>query len=654
MKKVIGVFFILFNITLGFSQTNEVLFTIDDKPFYSDEFLRVYNKNLNLVKDDSQKDLDTYLDLYIAYKLKVEKAKKLGLQNEAKYQSELNSYRTQLAKNYINDSKITEELVQQAYDRTLEEVKASHILILVDENAAPKDTLAAYNKISDIKKRIAKGEDFAKLAEELSEDPSAKMNKGDLGYFSVFRMVYPFENAAYNTSVGKVSDIFRTRFGYHILQVTDKRKNRGEIEVKHIMLLNPKETTAEANKEVKGKIYDIYKKLQQGESFEELAQQFSDDKSTAGKGGLLQRFGSGQLTSQEFENVAFSLQNPDDFSEPFQSQFGWHIVKLVKKYPVKSFDDMKYELENRIKNDSRSLLITNSLNKKLKTKYTIERNEDLYKQIVKSVDDSYYQSEWKKAENSKAYEATLLTINNDKRLKGSYFLQYLESMQKSPSHINPIQKLVADYYEKWINLQLTTYYDENLETEFPEFHYVMEEYRDGLLLFDLMEKEIWEKAKNDTIGLEKFYNTNKNSYFWNNRYDVDLYSSTNKKNIGKVQKYLKNNKKADYIKAKLNTKEEISVMEKSRVFEENDDDISFLNLPKMGVSEIGKSGNYYFVAKVKAFLPKANKTIEECRGKLSSDYQQYLEDNWVSSLKKDFKVNVNRPVFEKLKLKIKN
>ena len=184
---------------LGNAQSvkREVLFTIDEQPYYTDEFSRVYNKNLDLVKDESQKDLTQYLELFIGYKLKIAKANKLGLQNGDSYKNELSSYRTQLSKNYLSDSKVTKELVEEGYQRSLKEVKAAHILLTCDENAAPEDTLKAYNKIVDIRNRVLKGEDFGKLAIEFSQDPSAKDNKGDLGYFSAFRMVYAFESAAF-------------------------------------------------------------------------------------------------------------------------------------------------------------------------------------------------------------------------------------------------------------------------------------------------------------------------------------------------------------------------------------------------------------------------------------------------------------------------
>lgn len=651
MKKVVVFLFVLVNSLMSFAQqkNNEVLFTIEETPFYTDEFTRVYNKNLELVKDDSQKDLNNYLDLFIGYKLKVEKAKKLGLQNNTKYQNELNSYRNQLAKNYLNDSKVTNQLVEEAYNRMKEEVRASHILVMVDESASPKDTLRAYNKVLDIKKRLKAGEKFEDLAAKFSEDPSAKMNKGDLGYFSAFRMVYPFESAAYNTEVGKLSKIVRTRFGYHLIKVTDKRQNKGDVTVKHIMLLKPKNLAAEEVQKVEDNINDIYKKIQQGESFEELAKQFSDDKSTAPKGGLLQRFGAGQLTSQEFEDVAFSLKEKGEVSKPFMSQFGWHIVMLVEKHPLQSLTELKHEIEGKIKRDDRSRLITNSLVNRLSKNYTREKNSKLYNKIVKSVDDSYYTMSWEQPKNAKDFNTTLLTINKDKKVTGSAFLNFLESQQKNGLKTVPASALVDELFTQWSDEQLIQYYNENLEREVPEFNYVMEEYRDGLLLFDLMEKEIWNRAKNDTIGAQKYYQNHINKYMWKDRYNVDIYSSTEKSFVEKSQKYIKKGKSIETIKSKINKKEKVNVMVKSGLFEADYDVLPELTIENTGATKIAKKGNYYFVANVKSIKPKEAKALEECRGAVVSDYQQYLEDNWVNELKKEFTVKVNQDVFNKIK-----
>ncbi|NNT72037.1 peptidylprolyl isomerase [Flavobacterium sp. IMCC34852] len=643
----LGLFFLMSLDGIGQNNSKEVLFTINDKPYYTDEFSRVYKKNLELVKDESQKDLNQYLELFVGYKLKVNKAYKLGLQDNPKYQSELKSYRTQLAKNYFNDTKITQELVQEGYNRLQKEVKASHILIMVDENATPEDTLKAYKKIEDISRKAIEGADFGALAIQFSEDPSAKENKGDLGYFTAFRMVYAFENAAYNTPKGKVSKIIRTRFGYHILKVEDVRNNRGEVTVAHIMILNPKPEDTDQDK-AKNTINDIYKKIQQGEKFEDLAKQFSEDKSSSSKGGVLNKFGSGQLSSEEFENVAFSLQQANEVSQPFQSQFGWHIVKLIQKHPVRSLDEMKNELETKVGKDDRSKKITASLNEKLRKKYTYKKDNKQYAILAKLVTDDFYESKWKQPENAKEYTTPLLTINA-KKIEGKTFLEFIDKQQKSGMTVKPLAKLVDALYEKFLEAQLTAYYDDNLENEFTEFANVMEEYRDGLLLFDLMEKEIWERAKTDSIGLQKFYDEHKSEHQWKNRVEATVLSSTKIEEIKKALNMLKKNTEVQAIKEKLNINNVVNVMSNSGVFEEGNDALPKSTRFEVGISEIVKEGEYYFVTKVDKVMPKSIKTLDECRGKIVNDYQQYLEQRWVDDLKQEFTVKVNKEVFEKVK-----
>lgn len=630
----------------------EVLFTIDDKPYYTDEFSRVYNKNLDLVKDESQKDLTQYLELFIGYKLKITKANKIGLQNGEAYKTELASYRTQLSKNYLSDSKVTKELVEEGYQRSLKEIKAAHILLLVDENAAPEDTLKAYNKLLEIRQRALAGEDFGKLATENSQDPSAKDNGGDLGYFSSFRMVYAFENAAYKTAVGKISMPIRTRFGFHIIKVEDSRDNRGEVTVAHIMILNPKEDTPEEKAKAKKNIEDIYQKLQQGESFESLAKQFSDDKSSSSKGGVLARFGSGQLSSEEFENAAFALTPEKPMSAPFQSKFGWHIVKLIEKHPVRTFDEMKVELENKVSKDDRSRLITNSLNEKLRKKYAIKRDDKVYNALAKVVTNDYYDNKWELPADTKVFDKKLFAVA-DKMVTGTNFLIYLKTQQKAGITLKPIAKLVDTNYQKFVDEQLTAYYTDHLETEFPDFSNVMDEYRDGLLLFDLMEKEIWDRSKTDTIGLKKFYDNQKFVYQWKNRVDVVIASSTNMDIIKKAQKMMKQNVAPEKIKEALNPKDKVLVMTNSGIFEEGNDALPKTLKFEVGVSEIIKEGEYYFVTKVNKVLPAGEKMLEECKGKVINDYQQYLEQNWVEELKKEFTIITFPDVFERVKKELK-
>lgn len=648
-QLLLGFLIVTSCVSIAQNTTKKVLFTINETPYYTDEFKRVYNKNIDLVKDESQKDLNQYLNLYLGYKLKINKAQKLGLQNNPKYITELNSYRTQLAKNYLTDVKVTNELIREAYNRSLKEINGSHILFLVDENASPADTLKAYKKALEVRKKIDAGEDFGTLASEYSEDPSAKENKGNLGYFSVFRMVYPFESGAYNTAVGKVSPLVRTRFGYHLIKVNEVRDNRGEVSISHIMTLKGEDK--DVNEKNKNRIQEIYQKLKQGESFEELAKQFSEDKSSASSGGKMANFGSGQLSSQVFEDAAFGLTKEEPLSKPFETDFGWHIIKLNDKLPVKSFEVLEEELKNKIGRDERSRLIQNSLTEQLRKKYKISTDKKIYTALVKSFTEDFYKGKWVSEDVKTPFKETVLTINTSKN-SGRDFLNYVQNNQTIALAVKPLSKMVSVLYEKFTDAEVNKYYNDNLENEFPEFANVMSEYRDGLLLFDLMEKEIWEKSKTDTLGIHAFYDKNKQKYQWNKRYDVLVVSSTKQDFIKKAEKLLKKGKSATEIKETLNTGKDLEVIEKEGIFEEGSTFLPKNIQDKKGLTSIVKEGEYYFISRVNGILPAAQKTFEECEGKVVNDYQQYLEENWVSDLKKEFTIKVNSDVFEQVKAEI--
>jgi peptidyl-prolyl cis-trans isomerase SurA len=629
----------------------KVLFSVNDQPVYTDEFKRVYNKNIDLVKDESQKDLDNYLDLFVGYKLKIAKAHQLGLQNNQKYLSELKSYRTQLSKNYLTDSKVTEALIQEGYERSIKEVEASHILFLVDENATPKDTLKAFNDLLNIRKEIIKGADFGDMAAKHSQDPSAKENKGYLGYFSAFRMVYPFESAAFKTPKGQVSMPIRTRFGYHLIKVTDVRSNRGELTVAHIMITANKEGGSRTPDEMKTTIFDIYKKIQQGEEFEALAKQFSEDKSTAAKGGRLNRFAAGQLSADEFESAAYALTSQNPISEPVQTQYGWHIIKLIEKHPVSSYEESKADIEKKISRDERSRLIAESMTEKLKSKYRIIHNEKLLAQVVKTVDASFFKAEWM-PKAKKEWEQNLFVIDKAK-FTAQMFVDFLVEEQKNGYLDQDLKKLVLQLYDTYFNREINAYYEANLENEFPEFDAVMGEYRDGLLLFELMEQEIWNKSKTDTLGYTKYHQDNISKYQWKDRYNVVLLSSKDAKKMKLAHKMLKKGKSISEIKDKINTQDQIFVMDKTGVFEDGADALPKKATLKLGLNPIFEEDGYFYALKIDEIIPAGPKKIEECRGRVINDYQQYLESNWLDRLKSEFTVQIDQNVFETVKKEMK-
>jgi len=646
MKPLIIAIFFCLSITV-FAQIDkeDVLFTVDNESVMASEFIRVYNKNLDLVKDESQKDVDAYLELFINYQLKVKEAKRLELDKDPKYIREFSNYKTQLTKNFMSESKVTENLVKEAYDRSTMDVEAQHILIRIDENAT--DTTQVYNRLLELRKRIM-NEGYAAVQKEVHDGKTVYAE--NLGYFSAFKMVYPFETVAYNTEVGEVSMPFRTRFGFHIVQVTGKRPSLGEVTVAHIMVANNQKDSL-LNPETR--IKEIYKKIQQGENFESLAKQFSDDKSSAAKGGKLAPFSGGQLGSQEFEDVAFSLTDKSQISEPFKTDFGWHIVKLIGKKGVQPFEEVKAVFANKVQRDSRSRLINSALANQLDKTYKVKDNSEALSYFGNIIDDNYFKNSWAVPEDLDQ-EKVFINIGNETITYGE-FAKYLFKNQRNYTNKNVNgYTLIKNIYSKYKEDEIINYHKNNLELVNEEFAHVLKEYRDGLLLFDLMEKEVWNAASKDTVGLKAFYEKNKDNYMWKERVDAVILSSADEDIAKKAMELLKKGKSIESIEAKLNKGDAQNVISTNGVFELGDQVLPENFEFKNGVSKVYKHNDSYHVFMVNAVISKSHKSLEGARGKIVSDYQNQIESDWIKSLNERYKVKINDNVLQKVKSQILN
>ncbi len=493
MKKTVLLLVASMSLSLFAQKKDKVLITIDGKATKVSEFKRVYEKNLDAIDSKEAKDLNNNLDLFINYKLKVKEAYALQLDTLPSYKREMQTYKNQLSAPYLQDTTFIDKMVKDAYFRTKNEIKAKHILVRFPKNALPTDISAAHKKIKAIRERIVKGEDFEKVAVETSEDPSAKGdeksgrkgNKGNLGYFTAFSMVYPFENAAYTTKVGEVSEPFKTQYGYHIVKVDDVRPSKGEVEAAHILI---RDTT----KVGENKINSIYTKLVNKESFEDLAKQYSEDPGSANAKGYLGKFDERRMV-KPFAEAVFKIENVNDFTKPFKTQFGWHIAKLIKKHPVKSFDKLKKDLKSKIKRSPRNQLSNKAVVNKLKEKYKIVENKEAKKILdrknIRSIPVDSLQT-------------TLFSINA-KNVKQEDFIKYIRNRR---------HKSVYVLYDDFFDSEILEYYKEDLINTEPEYANTLTEYQDGLLLFELMQQKIWNKSSKDSLGLKKFYKDNITKY----------------------------------------------------------------------------------------------------------------------------------------------
>lgn len=650
MKKILSICFVALPVALAVAQNKkDILLHVNKEPVYANEFKRVYKKNLDLVQEESQKDVDGYLDLFIDYKLKIAEAKAQGLDRNETYQKEFTQYRDQLSRNYLFEDKILGELVKEAYDRGKEEIDASHILIQVGPDASAADTLAAYNKIKKLRERALKGEDFDQLARNNSEEPNAKNSAGRLGYFTAFSMVYPFETAAYNTPKGQISDIVRSRFGYHIIKVHDRREKLPKIQVSHIMVSDQK---GDKTYDAEQRINEIAAMLKQGKKFEDLASEFSDDLGSAVQGGKLNPFSKGELRAPQFEEVAYGLKKKGDVSEPVKTDFGWHIIRLDEKIADESFESQKNMLEKRVAQGDRSKVVSYTVNKKIKDLYGYKTGTSIFPYFTTYVSDTIILRKWKRTPIPASEDKMIFTIGK-KSVKFSDFAKYLEDKQKTFRPYQSVETLLTNVFEEYETEVLKEYFRNELEKSNDEYAGILNEYRDGLLIFDVMEKNIWNKAKTDTIGLQNYFERTKENYQWKKRADANIFSATSQANAQRVQKMLQEGKTAEEIRMILNNGETVNVLLSQGKFEEGHNALPSDFEMKNGISQIYHSNDSYIVVQVNDILPEGPKELDDVRGVVVSNYQNEVEKNWMESLHNKYKVEVNKKTLKKLKKELK-
>ena len=645
MNKLKSLLLVLFTCSLFAvqSQTKDEAVFIDfgDEKVTKAEFKRVYQKN-NSGEIIFKSTVDEYLDLYINFKLKVKEAVNLGMDEDKAFVKELSGYRKQLAQPYLTADGIMEELKKEAYDRLKYDIKASHILIKVDQDASPEDTAAAYKRAVRVKKNLENGQDFELMAKQYSDDPSAKTNGGSLGYFTSFYMVYPFESAAYNTKVGEISEIVRTQFGYHVLKVEDKRPAVGNIKVAHILISNDKELSKTDDPE--GKIREIYSKIQEGQEFEDLAAQFSDDTRSSSEGGKLPMFGVGRMVP-EFENAAFALKADGDISEPFSTPYGWHIIKRVEYAPIGSFETVEAELTQKIKKDSRANLSQATVVNKIKNQYGFKENLKERDDFYKLIDSTFFNGTWT-AEKAKGLSKELFEIG-EKSVSQQDFASYLEA-NKSKKVIDA-RVLVNSRYEAFKKATILEYKNEKLDEEYPEFRYLMQEYHDGILLFNLTDELVWSKAVKDTTGLQAFYEKNKENYKWDKRVDAVVFSAVNDKIASEVKKMLKEGKELKEIMEEINRPSQLNLRYETKKYLKGENEVVDQATWEKGISKnTSLNGRVHFVQIVEVLEP-TYKTLDDSRGLITSDYQNFLEKEWISKLRANNKFEVDKKILKELK-----
>lgn len=640
-------FCFIFNGVAQTAEKNPVLMTVDGKPITKQQFLRVYLKN----NDNPQYDkstLDKYMKLYKEFRLKVAEAEAEGYDTIPSLVNELNGYKDQLAKPYLLDTTKLNALVKEAYQRMKQEVKAAHILIRLAPDAGPKDTLEAYNEIMKIRQRIIDGSDFGEVAQEVSQDVSAKKNKGELGYFSAFQMVYPFETAAYTTPIGEVSMPVRSSYGYHIVKVEDKRPARGTIYTAHIMVAVPKKSGRDTWENAKQKIDEIYQKLQDGASFEKMAKLYSDDSGSKNKGGELPPFGTGtnRRMIPIFEEQAFALQKDGDYSKPFQSSYGFHIVKRLSLKPIPTFAELEPKIKEKVEKDKRGKLSKKAFIDDLIAKHGIkDKSEKRLNWFYANIDSSIFNKTWQPPKLKK--DKWIFAYRGNKYGTKS-FLNYM-AKNRLGKKVN-IKELINNNYLDWRNQLILKDEKNKLGEEYPDYKALMQEYHDGILLYEIMKDKVWNKALLDTNGLKTYFENHINKYQWPARVKASIYSSVNKDKVLEAKKLLAavDTLTMNEVLSKVNADSQLNLAGEEGKFDPTKKTVlKGRDLTANTQYVFKKDDKYYFVV-VDKKLPTGPKKLDETRGLVIQDYQNYLENNWLKKLKEKHTIKVNKDVLYSL------
>ena len=661
MKKTL---FTLILMALVGQLSAQTLFTVGEKAVSVDEFLYVYGKNKDIGNQIDPKTPEEYLGLYIAFKRKVAEAEALGRDTLAAFLTEYNTYYRQLLKPYLTDKSVDDEIVREAYDRMSTDIRAAHIMLDLPENALPEDTAKVYKQILAIRDRLNRGESFETIARQQSSDSYSAVNGGDLGYFTVFSMVYPFENACYNAEIGKVVGPVRTQYGYHLIKVLNKRPARYRMTAAHILLLD---TEDRPNPEAAKKIQDLYKSLQAGEDFNALARKHSQDQSSLQRGGQLPAFGLNQMLP-EFEDAAFGLAADGDFSEPFQTKLGWHIVKRVSREDVPAFERMQGELAGKIRRDERSNASMQAFLASLSERYQVTIDESAVNQVLKALEKG--KSTAKLTKPVVTYESMKVGLGGTKTISQTEFAaraidaeaRRLTSLNEPSENVKKVDPAQAyGVLQPMIHAALMAEAEYRLPFENATFRFLAQEYREGILVFDLTREKVWDAASQDSAQLAIFFAAFQDQYQWNNRYTGTVFTTSNEKVAKKAADQLRRGVPAEKVARVLNAKDPLALAAQDYTALESGNN-TLNNKQKLLVDMTGDSGEKvsgplafedgFAVVVVTETLPAGPKALSECRGQVITDLQKALEAQWLDYLGGTYPLNLDQAAWQAIQSKL--
>ena len=645
MKKAILSAWLIGSASLLFAQTADpIVMKVGNEQVPLSEFEAIFMKNHKKNEPVTKAELDEYSTLFVNFKLKVQAAKQAGIDTTGSFKNEFNGYKKQLGQPYLKDKEAEERLLNEAIERMKTDLRVSHIVVKAKSDCmSPADTAELYKKAMDIRKRLQK-EDFAKVAAEVSEDNYSNKSGGDLGWFTGLMWAYPFETAAYNLKKGEISLPIRTSMGYHLVKVTDSRPARGEIKAAHIFVAPASQNEADKAK-AEAKIKEAYNALKAGTPWTEVVTKFSEDKTSIANGGELPVFGIGKMV-QEFEDHAFALKNEGDYSEPFSTKYGFHIVKLVSKNDKK--DTPREEVRKTLQKNARNRLVADAFTKKTKQELGFTENTALITKI-KALETASKNKTIRVTQIDSLPDETLFSLGT-KAYNLADFKTYLSTRMPRGNELNYCN-LESKYLNPFIEQKVLEAAEANLENKFADYKSLLKEYREGIMIFDMMDKKVWSKSVEDTVGLKEFFNNNRNNYMWKDRIAAYRVIGPDSLTLVKVkkeaEKVVSGKQPITYLANKFNKKQTVIVVnEELKEFGESPELDELGSKPKLGnVSKSKENWYFYIISGVRKPEPK---DLKSAKGLVISDYQNYLEQEWLKELKNTYPVSVNKDVMYKL------
>ncbi len=641
IKKLFVLSSILFSGGAAFSQT---LITYGNSTVDKDEFLRAYNKN-KPGTESKEKSMRDYVELYSNFKLKVKAAQELRLDTLSQIRYDTDNFRDQVMPNYLTDDKGLQVLTDEAIERAGRDLHVLYFSVPVAPNATPADTLKAFNTANDLYKELKNGNTaYADLVTNMSGKSGSQVKYNDGGFVTAFTLPYQYEDLIYKAGNGNVSAPLRTEKGWVIFKMTEERKDAGKWKTAQLLFAYPPNSDYNTKLAVKEKADSVYGLLKKGLSFSEAAKVYSDDRMTYLAGGELPEFTTGKY-SADFEKNVFNLRNDNDITAPFETQFGYHIVKLLghTSLPEKNDANYHFEMQQKVLIDPRMNREKEKFAREIGVKAGLKRTSVSDADMLASADTvvKHYGIDY--SAKMPISKKTVISFKDGTQIKGEEWLKYVMSNTNAEQVAMPDKQMI----EKFISLVAVNYYKKHLEEYNPDFKYQMQEFREGNMLFEIMERNVWSKAGADSAGLEKYYSANKEKYKWLPSADVVILNCTDEQTAAQALQSLKAGKRWITIAEESNNKIQA---DSGRYEMAQIPGGGIVNTQPGSYSDIIKNsdGSASVVKYLKNYDGGLQRSFTEARGLIINDYQNVLEQQWVATLRKKYPVKVNETILEQI------